>query len=332
MSYATIPTFDLLQNGQALDGEQLTNAFRDLSEIARIFASDVLGRPCWLQGGEIDSALAGDELYGELSPGDFYVEEPASMQVMLGPSWESNPAFAAAATRVRQPTRSVLLPKSREVIVSVVPYESDARLGALRVSALDVLPPKGSSAVAWLGTGHTDIHSTVDARQHPVYGVTVEAGGDSIRSRTTWVEVTDARVAVTLYKGEQLEISIAASVTDGLVAEFQEQTRLPKSRYDMSQFALSLNGVTFDDQPPTVESDFTTSATLGWQTTVPTQRTYYVEWTIDPFDDGNARIFRTARPELGGSILVQLMMRGVAVDVNQLWMFVRVRPAERIPR
>lgn len=308
-----MPVFDSLENGAALDGDIITACFAALSEMARGLAGDVFGRAVWIGGAEITSNVSGGDLYAEMSPGDFYVEEVST----------SVPSMTLA-TRSRQPTRSVLIPQAREVVVSVIPYNTDAQFGALLVTPITERPPFGSVALAWLGTGYTDIRSTIDARSNTVWGAVVEASGDSFRARNAWVPVADARLAVLVYPGEQIEVCCAADVTDGLVDEYKDQNRLPKGKEHVTEFTLSYNGVVIED--------YNSGLSLGWLTTVPTARTYYAEWLFDPFANGDAqRIFRTADPNTGGVVVCELLGRGLAVSIDTLWLQIRVRPKELVP-
>lgn len=353
MSYDAMPAFDAIQNGFALDGTVITAAFAALSDMARALAGDVLGKSCWLFGGEVSGRQSGNDLFAEVDAGDWYVEEPGSLMHR----------GITAATRSRQPQRSVQVDQGTDRLLSFQPNAADDRLGALiQTDAYRVRPPEGAVPIAWCGVGFTDLHAVIDARPHPVLGTRVEVSGTNARSRRLWVPVTDGRLAVVLYRGEQLEVSLSLTAKDGLVAAFADNDRLPHERTDMTQVVVALNGLIVDD-------DVLLSSLLGvgFATTVPDNRTHYAEWVIDPFlanggtEDGSptsgptladqvfktlsaadgtlppkgggptAEAFAALARAGGGTVLCELFIRGYDVSIQDCWLGLRVRPKERVP-
>lgn len=342
-----MPAFDAIQNGFALDGTVITAAFAALSEMARTLAGDVLGNPCCLTGGEVTGQQSGNDLFAEVSAGDWYVTEPASLTHRA----------LVAATRSRQPERSIEVDQGTDRLLSFMPNAADDRLGALiQTDAPRVRPPEGSVPIAWCGAGFTDLHAVIDARPHPVMGVRVNVSGIDARSRRVWVPVTDGKLAVVLYRGEQLEVSLSLTAKDGLVAAFAENDRIPPEVTDMLEVVLALNfGIVSD------EVLLTSLLGVGFATSVPDARTHHAEWVIDPFlpnggtNDGSPpvdgptladQVFRTTGTPApgsdgalnaaiaragGGPVLCELYVRGYDVSIQDCWFGLRVRPKERIP-
>lgn len=331
MSYDAAPAFDALRNDEALDARSIEAAFEMLSEMARCLAGDLLGNPGWLAGGEVTGTQSGNDLFATVAAGDWYVQEEGSL----------THRGVRVATRSRQADRSIQVDQGTDRLLSFQPNTADDRLAALiQTDAHRVRPPEGAAPIAWCGVGFSDLPAVIDARQHPVYGALVDVSGAQARSRKVWVPITDGKLAVVLYPGEQLEVSLAVTAKDGLVAAFVEKDFIAHDRYDMTQVLVSLNGEIVS------ETDLLGSALgVAFATTVEESRTFHAEWVIDPFlpnggdDDGTPatgptladQVFETATPRLGGPVLCELVMRGYDVSIESLWFGLRVRPKERIP-
>lgn len=327
MSYASVPQFEMLVNGQALDADQLHACYVVLSEMARALGGDLLRRPSWLgSGAEISLGLKGDLLQATMSAGDVYLFEPITLEHQ----------GLTAATASRQSERVLDVPTNSEVLLSLVPYEADARLGALVVTKAfappgatePAAPVAGAVPIAWLSTAFTDARNVTDARPHVVTGVSVESGGDEIRSRKVYVPVTDARAAVVLRQGERLHVTIYADLQDGLIQEYIDNPNhpIPLDQIDMTQIELAFNGVVLSSKFATTRGVLGDTV-IGCANNSPMRRSAIFEWIFDPFANAAhaEQIFQVAA---GGTALVEVVASGLVVSINSMNLQLDVLPRE----
>jgi len=314
MSLEYLPAAEAIQNGSLLDAVAINTVIQQLSEAARWLAGDVLGRAIWIDGGDISATLDGDDLFVEVKDVDTYLFEPSTQPVRA----------LRVGTRCRQGTRSVNVDKDKDLLLAMLASNADEQLGMIQIyDPVRDFPPQGVVPLHWIGTGFTDLHATVDARPHPVYGVSMAPNGYEAHSRTAWIPVPDAKAAVCVYPGERLLVTLEVNGQDGLVSAIKDNNFVPKDRADNTKLVVALNGYI----PPT-DAD---PLRVGYETAFPETHTHTAIWIINPFAANPGLIFGTPDPTQGGPILVELQIRGFAAKTDKMLFSVRVLPAECVP-
>lgn len=310
MSYANIPAIDALQNGFPINADFINAAFGALSDCARTLSGDFLGSPVVVDGGEVDTVVEGDDQFAEIDQVTAYVFEDGTLPNLA----------IREATRLRHPAdRRVRLANNEETLVALRPSNLDSRFAAPTAYRSSQIPTAGVVPLAWVATSHLGTLVIVDARPNPRWGVYVSSGGDEIRSRRI-VAINDSKFAAVLGVGEQLEIRVEAKITDGLIDELPN-TRIVQNRNDTGRFALSYNGV-YDWSDGTPMS-------IGFASSWPNARYIFAEWLFSPSDVGSRPVFPTAA--LIGAVMVEVMGRGIRCTIDDLHVYARVRPAEKVP-